>query len=149
MNFVQAIVFNKLWMVCYKNIPLHHPWHSGRTCKMHRSWPPQHKRPHLDLYICTLHFEFSIWCSLDEFESLFEFSQTQILSFAFWCLKGLFFSYFQRKQGLMFHMNPLLGRGFIWNRKPYFLQKIKRKKGCGLLQFCLALWEFNYCDRYV
>ena len=28
----------------------------------------------------------------------------------------------------MFQVNPLLGRGFSWKIKPYFLQKIKVKK---------------------
>ena len=36
----------------------------------------------------------------------------------------------------MFQVNPLLGRGFTLNIKPYFLTKIKVKKiKCCLLQF--------------
>ena len=38
-----------------------------------------------------------------------------------------FFNVFQRKD-LIFHVNPLLGRGFTQNIKPYFLQNIKVKK---------------------
>ena len=38
-----------------------------------------------------------------------------------------FFIVFQRKYDLMFQVNPLQGRGFTWNIKPYFLQKIKVK----------------------
>ena len=36
---------------------------------------------------------------------------------------------FQRKQDLMFQVNPLLGRGFTWKNQAlrYFLQKIKVK----------------------
>ena len=50
-----------------------------------------------------------------------------------------FFFFFQRKQDLIFHVNPLLGRGFTWNIKPYFLRKIKEKKiKCRLLQFLLG-----------
>ena len=39
-----------------------------------------------------------------------------------------FFIVFQRILDLMFQVNPLLGRGFTWKIKPYFLRKIKVKK---------------------
>ena len=43
------------------------------------------------------------------------------------------FIVFQRKYDLIFHMNPLLGRGITRNIKPYFLRKVKVK-----VHFCLA-----------
>ena len=51
-----------------------------------------------------------------------------------------FFIVFQIKWDLMFQVNPLLGRGFTWNIKPYFLRKVKVKKlNVVCCNFCLAL----------
>ena len=45
----------------------------------------------------------------------------------------------------MFQVNPLLGRGFTWKIKPYFLQKIKVKKlKCRLLQFLFGALRVKY-----
>ena len=44
----------------------------------------------------------------------------------------------------MFQVNPLLGRGFTWKIKPYFLRKIKVKKSkCRLLQFLFGTLRVN------
>ena len=75
----------------------------------------------------------------------------------FWCLTlkapvttaaddihKYFFIVFQRKQDLIFQVNPLLGRGFTWKIKPYFLWKIKVKKfRCWLLQFLFGALRVN------
>ena len=47
----------------------------------------------------------------------------------------------------MFQVNPLLGRGFTRNIKPYFLRKIKEKK-CRLLQFLPGALRVNYFAFY-
>ena len=55
-----------------------------------------------------------------------------------------FFIFYQRKQDLIFHVNPLLGRGFTCNFKPYFLWKIKvNKLKCHLLQFLFGFLRVN------
>ena len=54
----------------------------------------------------------------------------------------LFSLFFRKKKDLVFHMNPLLGRGFTWNIKPYFLRKIKVKK---IVVCWLFFFFFFFC----
>ena len=41
----------------------------------------------------------------------------------------------------MFQVNPLLGRGFTLNNKPYFLQKIKVK--IKMSSAAIFVWRFK------
>ena len=44
----------------------------------------------------------------------------------------------------MFHVNPLLGRGFITKMKPYFLRKIRLK--IKMSSAAIFVWRFQGYD---
>ena len=54
----------------------------------------------------------------------------------------IFLFVFLRKYHLMFQVNPLLGRGFTWKIKPYFLQKINIKKN-KMSSAAILVWRFG------
>ena len=56
------------------------------------------------------------------------------------------FFIFQRKQVLIFHVNRLPSRRFIWNVKTFFLWKIQKKKknnNLKILVCCSCDWRFK------
>ena len=52
-----------------------------------------------------------------------------------------FFIFFFRENKTLFHVNPLIGRGFTWNIKPYFLRKIKIKN--EVFSAAIFVWRFK------